>query len=314
MVSRRRHEPCRDRTTWSRCRARRYHLSLGLGRVDRPVRHPLSTIDHRRVASSQNDCSAFVTAIYLLGSHCADSVVFGMSRDSRTIGARTRGGGTMKRLLRRILVGCCRDARSHGRRRLRASDRHDHGSCHRPGNATADRGCAGADRRHHAWRTNERRRTVPARRRSRRARSASASFALATKPRHAPSPSTANETVTADFALGATATRLDQVVVSATGESELRRESGNNVATINTDSIPKTVVNGVSDLLSSRAANVVVTQTSGTTGGGSRIRIRGSNSLSLSNEPLIIIDGVRAISDVSGSTHRHWRSESESSR
>jgi TonB-linked SusC/RagA family outer membrane protein len=111
-----------------------------------------------------------------------------------------------------------------------------------------------------------------------------------------------NETVTADFALGATATRLDQVVVSATGESELRRESGNNVATINTDSIPKTVVNGVSDLLSSRAANVVVTQTSGTTGGGSRIRIRGSNSLSLSNEPLIIIDGVRAISDVSGST------------
>lgn len=110
------------------------------------------------------------------------------------------------------------------------------------------------------------------------------------------------ETVTADFALGATATRLDQVVVSATGESERRRESGNNVATINTDSIPKTVVNGVSDLLSSRAANVVVTQTSGTTGGGSRIRIRGSNSLSLSNEPLIIIDGVRAISDVSGST------------
>lgn len=112
----------------------------------------------------------------------------------------------------------------------------------------------------------------------------------------------ANETVTADFALGATATRLDQVVVSATGESELRRESGNNIATINADSIPKTVVNGVSDLLSSRAANVVVTQTSGTTGGGSRIRIRGSNSLSLSNEPLIIIDGVRAISDVSGST------------
>ena len=111
-----------------------------------------------------------------------------------------------------------------------------------------------------------------------------------------------SETVTADFALGATATRLDQVVVSATGESELRRESGNNVATINTDSISKTVVNGVSDLLSSRAANVVVTQTSGTTGGGSRIRIRGSNSLSLSNEPLIIIDGVRAISDVSGST------------
>ncbi|HEX6054117.1 MAG TPA: TonB-dependent receptor [Gemmatimonadaceae bacterium] len=112
----------------------------------------------------------------------------------------------------------------------------------------------------------------------------------------------AGQTVTADFALGQTVTRLDQVVVSATGESELRRESGNNVATINVDSVPRTVVNGVSDLLSSRAANVVVTQTSGTTGGGSRIRIRGSNSLSLSNEPLIIIDGIRAISDVTGTT------------
>jgi hypothetical protein len=66
------------------------------------------------------------------------------------------------------------------------------------------------------------------------------------------------ESVTADFALGATVTRLDQVVVSATGESELRRESGNNVATINVDSVPRTVVNGVSDLLSSRAANVAV--------------------------------------------------------
>ena len=41
----------------------------------------------------------------------------------------------------------------------------------------------------------------------------------------------AGETVTANFVLGATATRLDQVVVSATGESELRRESGNSVAT-----------------------------------------------------------------------------------
>src|ERR1044071_867969 len=66
-----------------------------------------------------------------------------------------------------------------------------------------------------------------------------------------------NDNVTADFALGATATRLDQVVVSATGESELRRESGNNVATINTDYIPKTVINGVNDLLSSRAPNGV---------------------------------------------------------
>jgi TonB-dependent starch-binding outer membrane protein SusC len=113
---------------------------------------------------------------------------------------------------------------------------------------------------------------------------------------------TNGQTVTADFALVQTATRLDQVVVSAIGESERRRENGNSVASITADSIPKPAVNSVSDLLSSRAASVVVTQTSGTTGGGSRIRIRGSNSISLSNEPLIIIDGVRATQDPGGSS------------
>jgi TonB-dependent starch-binding outer membrane protein SusC len=112
----------------------------------------------------------------------------------------------------------------------------------------------------------------------------------------------AGQTATADFQLGQTATRLDQVVISATGEQERRRETGNTVATIAVDSIPKTVVNDVSDLLSSRASGVVVTQVSGTTGGGSRIRIRGSNSVSLTNEPLVMIDGIRMNQDPGGST------------
>ncbi len=109
-------------------------------------------------------------------------------------------------------------------------------------------------------------------------------------------------TVTADFVMTGTIARLDEVVVAATGESELRRETGNSVASINVEAIPKTSVNTFSDLLSSRAPSVTVTQTSGTTGGGSRVRIRGSNSVSLTNEPIIIIDGVRANADPGGST------------
>jgi TonB-linked SusC/RagA family outer membrane protein len=107
---------------------------------------------------------------------------------------------------------------------------------------------------------------------------------------------------TLDFVLTPTVTRLDQVTISATGESERRRESGNSVASINVDSVPLVVVSSVNDLLSSRAANVVVTQTNGATGTGSRIRIRGSNSISLSNEPLIIIDGIRSVTDAAGSS------------
>jgi len=34
-------------------------------------------------------------------------------------------------------------------------------------------------------------------------------------------------------------------------------------------------------------------QSGGTTGSGSRIRIRGATSLSLRNEPIIVVDGVR---------------------
>jgi len=109
-------------------------------------------------------------------------------------------------------------------------------------------------------------------------------------------------TATADLTLQGTVARLDEVVIAATGESERRRETGNSVATINADAIPKTAINNLSDLLSSRAPSVVVTTVSGTTGGGSRIRIRGSNSVSLTNEPIIIIDGVRANADPGGST------------
>jgi len=112
----------------------------------------------------------------------------------------------------------------------------------------------------------------------------------------------AGQEVAVDFALTATVTRLDQVTVNATGESERRRETGNSIGSITVDSVPTVVVSGVNDLLSSRAANVTVTQTSGASGTGSRIRIRGSNSVSLSNEPLIIIDGIRSVTDGAGSS------------
>jgi len=98
---------------------------------------------------------------------------------------------------------------------------------------------------------------------------------------------------TLDFALHPAATTLDQVTVTATGETQRRRESGVSTATIDTAQVNMASVQSFSDVLSSRAAGVVVQQASGTTGGSSRIRIRGSNSINLANDPLLIIDGVR---------------------
>lgn len=100
-------------------------------------------------------------------------------------------------------------------------------------------------------------------------------------------------TATANFSLVGSATTLDEVVVSATGESQRRRESGVVTARIDTSQIVLANVQNFSDVLSSRAAGVVVQQAGGTTGGTSRIRVRGSNSINLSNDPLLVIDGVR---------------------
>src|SRR5205823_6141419 len=48
-----------------------------------------------------------------------------------------------------------------------------------------------------------------------------------------------------------------------------------------------------------RAPGVSVVSGSGTSGTGARIRIRGANSLSLNNDPLLIVDGVRVSGDQS---------------
>jgi TonB-dependent SusC/RagA subfamily outer membrane receptor len=105
---------------------------------------------------------------------------------------------------------------------------------------------------------------------------------------------TSGSTVTADFALSGAATTLDAVTVTATGQSERKRENGAPTATIDSAAIPKAAVSTLSDALSSRVPGVVVQTAAGEIGAGSRIRIRGSNSISLSNEPLLIIDGIRA--------------------
>lgn len=102
------------------------------------------------------------------------------------------------------------------------------------------------------------------------------------------------ETVVVDIALVASAVALDAVLVTATGEEQRRRELGHAVDVIPAaDITEKAPVTNFADLLNSRAAGVVTTTPSGSTGDGARIRIRGSNSLSLSNEPSVYIDGVR---------------------
>jgi TonB-dependent starch-binding outer membrane protein SusC len=105
------------------------------------------------------------------------------------------------------------------------------------------------------------------------------------------------QTATADFALTPGAVPLDAVIVTATGEARAR-ELGNSVSTLDVAQVTQeAAVGNFADLLNARATGVQVTIPSGSTGDGARVRIRGSNSVSLSNEPVIIVDGIRVDND-----------------
>jgi TonB-linked SusC/RagA family outer membrane protein len=107
---------------------------------------------------------------------------------------------------------------------------------------------------------------------------------------------TAGQAITLDFALTKAVISLREVVTTATGPQR-RVESGNATANIDAAEVTKTVpITTVSDLLNSRAAGVMVV-TGTQTGVGSRIRVRGNNSLSLNNDPIYVIDGIRMTSD-----------------
>src|SRR4051812_9763388 len=102
-----------------------------------------------------------------------------------------------------------------------------------------------------------------------------------------------NSDATANFSLERAVARLEEVVTTATGEQS-RREMGNVVATIKADSVVGVApITNVSQLLQARTAGVQVIQGQGVTGSSASIRIRGTSSLSSSNEPLIVVDGIR---------------------
>lgn len=103
----------------------------------------------------------------------------------------------------------------------------------------------------------------------------------------------ANAIVTADFLMKATSVSLDAVTVTATGEQRLR-EQANAVSVLDAGKLVETQPTmNVATLLMGRTANVQVLPTSGSTGTGNRIRIRGLGSVSLNNEPIYYVDGIR---------------------
>ena len=102
---------------------------------------------------------------------------------------------------------------------------------------------------------------------------------------------TAGQTATANVQMRAVVATLAPVVTTATGEQR-RVEVGNAIAQVDAAKVVETqAISNMADLLTARAPGVLVVP--GTqTGAGVRVRIRGTNSISLTNNPMYVIDGI----------------------
>ena len=90
---------------------------------------------------------------------------------------------------------------------------------------------------------------------------------------------------------------MNEVVVTGLGIRKDKKALGYAVSTIDSRDIGGRVESDVSRILRGKAAGVDITSTSGLAGSGTNIIIRGYSSITGSNQPLFVVDGVPFNSD-----------------
>jgi TonB-linked SusC/RagA family outer membrane protein len=85
---------------------------------------------------------------------------------------------------------------------------------------------------------------------------------------------------------------MKEVVVTALGVSKETKALGYSVSTVSGDAVRESGETNVIESLAAKAPGVQVTGSGGTPGASSKIVIRGNNTLTGDNSPLIIVDGV----------------------
>lgn len=102
----------------------------------------------------------------------------------------------------------------------------------------------------------------------------------------------AGEVAQANFTLSPAAVALEGLVVTALGQTTTQRALGTAQQTVRGADIAETQRENFVNALQGRVAGVEVTSSSGVPGASSAITIRGVSSISSSNQPLMIIDGL----------------------
>lgn len=103
-----------------------------------------------------------------------------------------------------------------------------------------------------------------------------------------------------DVQLAADVAQLSEVVVTAQGIQTEKKALGYAVTTVSGAQLVQRPETDVGRLLSGKVPGVSITQTSGMSGSGTNIVIRGYTSLSGTNQPLFVVDGVPFNSNTNG--------------
>jgi TonB-linked SusC/RagA family outer membrane protein len=96
--------------------------------------------------------------------------------------------------------------------------------------------------------------------------------------------------------------KMEEVVVTALGISRDAKSLGYSVTAVNSENITKGNDRSVLNALQGKVAGVNITSASGAPGASTRILMRGVSSLTGSNQPLIVVNGVPVNNSQSGSS------------
>lgn len=102
---------------------------------------------------------------------------------------------------------------------------------------------------------------------------------------------TVNGRTIIDVSMPFSASELSEIIVVGYGTQKKSDITGS-IVRVTEESLREVPVANISQALQGRAAGVEINSTSSRPGAGAQIRIRGSRSLSATNDPLIVLDGI----------------------
>lgn len=90
--------------------------------------------------------------------------------------------------------------------------------------------------------------------------------------------------------------KLDEVVIVAVGYGTMRKaDLTGAIASVSSDDLKKGVISSAEQVLQGKVAGLTVVQGTGDPSSGASLRLRGGTSLSASNGPLIVVDGIPGV-------------------